>query len=239
VTSICCISNTLGIVFGYLCPTFFLNNKMEDQEFKNQIENYLITETIISACLCIPVIIFMKSKPDKPPSNSQYHYQSPPFKECLKMMIKNKSFLKLLISFTCILGYFNVYGTIVNEYFSRYGLDEDQTSYVAVVANVLAIISCLITSIILDKFKNYKKAFIILNLIGFFSHIAMTVLLEILEDNRFIVLTIFWSLCSLSILPIYTLSMDFVCELTYPVGESISGGFIMCFNQISGIIGVK
>jgi hypothetical protein len=33
--------------------------------------------------------------------------------------------------------------------------------------------------------------------------------------------------------------MDFVCELTYPVGESISGGLIMISSQISGIISVK
>ncbi len=210
---------------------------MGDQEFKSQMEVYLMAELIISAILCIPVIIFMKSKPDKPPSNSQYHYQSPPLLECVKKMLKNKSFLKLLVSFTCILGYFNVYGTIINGYFSKYGLDEDQTSYVAGVANVMAIISCIITSIILDKSKNYKKAFIILNVIVFISHILMTVLLEVV-DNAYIIFFIFWSICSLCILPIYTLSMDFVVELTYPVGESISGGFIMCFNQISGIIGV-
>ena len=36
----------------------------------------------------------------------------------------------------------------------------------------------------------------------------------------------------------YTTGMDFVCELTYPVGESISEGLIMSSNQISGIIGI-
>ena len=38
--------------------------------------------------------------------------------------------------------------------------------------------------------------------------------------------------------PIYTSGMDFVCEITYPVGESISEGVIMTFNQIMGIIGI-
>ena len=38
--------------------------------------------------------------------------------------------------------------------------------------------------------------------------------------------------------PIYTTGMDYVAEMTYPVGESISGGLIMCFNQIFGIIGI-
>ena len=32
--------------------------------------------------------------------------------------------------------------------------------------------------------------------------------------------------------------MDFVCEITYPVGESISEGIIMSFNQIMGIFGI-
>ncbi len=38
--------------------------------------------------------------------------------------------------------------------------------------------------------------------------------------------------------PIYTSGMDFVCEITYPVGESTSEGIIMSFNQIMGIIGI-
>ena len=36
--------------------------------------------------------------------------------------------------------------------------------------------------------------------------------------------------------PIYTTSMDYVIELTYPVGESISEGLIMTGNQLFGVI---
>ena len=209
---------------------------MNDDIYRNQIEKYLLTEAIISLCLCLPLIFLMKSKPKVPPSNSQYNYESPPLKECIKIMIKNKSFIKFLISFTFVLGYFNCYGTIVNSYFSKYNLNLDETSYVAGCANIFAILNCFISSLIVDKFKNYKKVFIILNTIGLVSHICMTVLLELVPDSSFLIFIIFWTICSMTILPIYTLSMDFVCELTYPVGESISGGFIMSFNQISGII---
>jgi MFS family permease len=154
-------------------------------------------------------------------------------------MMKNKNFVKLLISFTCIMGYLNLYGTIVNEYFSMYKLTDDQTSYIAGTANVFAIIGTLIISAILDKYKNYRKAFLILNFIGIICHSLMTLLIELYEEQAFYILIILWTLCSTSILPIYTCSMDFVVELTYPVGESISGGFIMSFNQISGIIAVS
>ncbi len=238
-TSLLCISSILGIIFGYTCPTFFFTDNMSEKEFKNNMINYLFVEAIISTSLCIPVIIFIKSKPEKAPSNSQLNYDSPPLKECLNMMIKNKSLLKFLFSFTGILSYFNVYGTITNGYFSQYGLKDDETSYISGFSNAMAIISSIVTSIILDKYKIYKKAFIILIVFAILSHLSMTIFLETQIENKFYFVLFLCSLICSSILPIYTVGMDFVCELTYPVGESISGGFIMSFNQIFGVIGVK
>jgi len=153
-------------------------------------------------------------------------------------MFRNKNFILLLISFTCILGYFNLYGTIINELFTRYPLTEKEMSTIGGFANILALIGVLSISALIDKYKKYKKSFIILNIIGIISHVGMTFFLEYIEKNLFIYISILWSICSIAILPIYTCSMDLVCELTYPVGETISGGFIMTCTQISGIISV-
>jgi len=154
-------------------------------------------------------------------------------------MFRNKNFILLLISFTCILGYFNLYGTILNELFTKYSLSEKEMSLIGGFANCLALIGVLLISALIDKYKKYRISFLILNTIGIFSHIGMTLALEYIKNNLFLYITVLWSLCSISILPIYTCSMDFVCELTYPVGESISGGLIMISSQISGIISVK
>jgi Na+/melibiose symporter-like transporter len=153
-------------------------------------------------------------------------------------MFKNKSFITLLISFTCILGFFNLYGTIGVTYFGMYTRKGEDVSYVVGVANFAGIIGCIIVSVILDKYKTYKKAFLILNIIGIISQILLTVLLEEVEGYGYILLFILWTMVSVTVLPIYTCCMDFVCELTYPVGESISGGLIMSCTQISGIITV-
>lgn len=153
-------------------------------------------------------------------------------------MFGNKNFILLLFSFSCILGYFNLYGTILNELFTRYSLTEWEMSMIGGFANILALIGVLTISAVIDKYKKYKISFIILNTIGIISHIGMTFCLEYLEKNLFVYISILWSICSIAILPIYTCSMDFVCEITYPVGESISGGFIMTCTQISGIISV-
>ena len=82
---------------------------MGSEEFKSKMVTYLTTEAIISVVICLFVVLFMRSKPKIPPSKSQNHYQSPPIWDCLKLMIKNKNFIKLLISFTCVLSYLNVY----------------------------------------------------------------------------------------------------------------------------------
>lgn len=143
------------------------------------------------------------------------------------------------MAFTCILGYFNLYGTILNELFTKYYLTEREMSLIGGISNGIALIGIMLISMIIDKYRKYKFSFITLNIVGIISHISMMLVLEYVKENLYIYVAILWSICSVSILPIYTCSMDFVCELTYPVGESISGGFIMTCTQISGIIAVN
>ena len=152
-------------------------------------------------------------------------------------MFKNKNFIKILICVFCILGFFNLYGTILNELLTRYGYSEKETSLVGGAANFIALFGVYTISILIDKYKKYKLSFIILNILGLISHIFFCLQLEFLEKNA-IFLLIIWSFTSSATLPIYTCSMDFVCEITYPVGETISGGLIMTATQISGIIAV-
>jgi Na+/melibiose symporter-like transporter len=204
--------------------------------YKEKMVTYLTIEAIISASAALLIILFFRSKPKIPPSNSQNDYQSPPLMICLKMMLKNKSFLLLLLNFTCVLTYLNVYGTILNECFGRYNFADQQTSTIGVIANAISIIGSLGASMIIDKLKNYKTVQIFMNFAGLISHITMSIILETVPaNNSFVIIIILWSICNTSIITTYTSCMDLVIEITYPVGESISGGFIMMVNQITGI----
>jgi FLVCR family MFS transporter 7 len=167
------------------------------------------------------------------------NYTSPPFKTCMKLLFKNKNFIKLLIIFTCVLGYFNLYGTIVNEYLMSYGFSNDQTTIVGGTSQFCGITGTVLVSIFIDKFKKYKLIFLILNIIGLICHVAMTMLIELFTEYGFIIVMFLWSIATISIIPIYACSFDFVIELTYPIGESISGGLIMSCSQISGIVAVR
>ena len=238
VTSICCVANTIGVLFGYIFHTLFIDNDSYGQKYKDEFYDYVFWEFILVAILCVPTFFFIYSKPKEAVSYSQKDYKSPPLKESLKLLFHNKNFVKFLICSTCIIGFFNIYGTILNPYLALYDISDDDASYAAAAANGFGILSSLIVSVILDKSKAYRNTMVILNIFGLLFMIVLTVLLETVDSKPFIQAIVLFSCIIAFIVPIYTTGMDYVCELTYPVGESISGGLIMCFNQLSGIIGI-
>ena len=67
VTSICITSNTLGIIFGYIFPSFFINIEDDLNTYKGEMYKYLLWVLVINIVLSLPTVIFFKSKPKNPP----------------------------------------------------------------------------------------------------------------------------------------------------------------------------
>ena len=240
VTSICCVSNTIGVMFGYIIHDFIIEeNTVNPKIWKDSFEFYLLIEFIITIFLCSIFICLMRNKPEHPPSMSQSNYEPMKLKEGLKTLKSNKDFLKILISLTCIVGFINIFGTIFNSYMALYKIKDSTATYTAAAANFLGIIAALVVGKIIDKSKKYKVAMIVCNIISLIIFIITLILMETV-NKKYLGITSFicYTLVIGSSVPIYTSGMDFVCEKTYPVGESISEGVIMTCNQIMGIIGI-
>ena len=66
-----------------------------------------------------------------------------------------------------------------------------------------------------------------------------TILIEIIKTKYLYLIAGFgYTLIIMFAVPIYTSGMDFVCEITFGVGESTSEGIIMISNQAVGILGI-
>jgi sugar phosphate permease len=240
VTSICCVSNTIGVMFGYIFHVFFIEeNTVNPKIWKDSFQFYLIMEFIITFFSCLLFMTLMRNKPKFPPSYSQQNYKILSLKEGLQSLKKDTNFIKLLISLTCIVGFINIFGTIFNSYMALYKIKDSSATYTAATANLVGIVAALFVGHIIDKSKKYKYAMIICNIISLCTFIVTLILMETINQKY---LSIASFICYTLIIgfsvPIYTSGMDFVCEITYPVGESISEGVIMTFNQIMGIIGI-
>jgi Na+/melibiose symporter-like transporter len=94
---------------------------------------------------------------------------------------------------------------------------------------------------LLDKYKKFKLFMIVMAIVGSVFQALLTLLLELSVNhksvNAYAVGMVMYSLVNAIVIPFYTIGMNYACEITYPVGESINGGIMMSMSQISGIAG--
>ena len=123
---------------------------------------------------------------------------------------------------------------------SLYSITRKQSIYIYGLSSAIGFISSVIISFIVDKFKIFKLIIIILCISGTIFQAILTFLLELIKPknlNAYAIGLIFYSLINATIIPFYTIGMNYACEITYPAGESINGGFMMIMPQLLGIIG--
>ena len=242
VTSICCLSNTIGVMVGFVIHTFVLEeNTVNPKIFKRDFRTYIIIEAAISVAFGLLFIFFIKEKPEKPPSLSQENQTQnrQSFFEDLSQLKKNKNFIYLFISLSCVVGFMNIVATIFNAYMALYKIKDMSASYISAIANIVGIISALIIGLIIDKFKKYRISIMICNIIAIVCYFITMFLMESIKSkNLYLVAGIGYTLIFGACVPIYSSGMDLVCEITYGVGESTSDGIIMIGNQAIGIIGI-
>jgi len=242
ICTICCLADTVGIFVGFLWNLAFIKEIATQDEFKDQVFKYMLSEFILNLVFCLPAFFIFKDKPDIPPSPSQAEDNSekPDLIKSLKMLFTNIRFIYLLIATLFVVGYYDVMGTIINSLFDMYGVTGQQSSVIYAVSSVAGMISSLVISWLLDKYKKFKLFMIILCLLGTLFQALFTLLLELVESrnlNAYAIGLVLYTLVNMIVVPFYTIGMNYACEITYPVGESINGGIMMTMSQLSGIGG--
>ena len=76
---------------------------------------------------------------------------------------------------------------------------------------------------------------------GVILQLIFTFLLELSlrnsSFNPYTISMIMYTLVNMIVIPFYTIGMNYACEITYPLGESLNGGLMMTMSQLSGIGG--
>lgn len=245
VTAICCVANALGVLFGFIFHLFIIDDnvdpKKDPEKYKDMFFDYIFWEFIVNLVCCIPTFFIFRNKPKIPPSPSQNEEKSLSLFQSVKNLMKNSKFIFLLISTFFVVGYYNVYGTILNSYLALYGISDNQASIVYGVASGVGIVASLFISSLVDKYKKFKLFLIILVLSGTLSQVLFTLLLELslhhVWMNKYAISLVMYTIVNVLVISFYTIGMNYACEITYPVGESTNGGFMMSMSQISGIVG--
>ena len=256
ICTLCCLSDTIGIFIGFLWNIMFIDeNEKNREEYKNQVFNYMLSEFILCFFFCLPSFFILKDKPNIPPSPSQSQETRSSSTisnrlsliQSLKLLFTNIRFVYLLLSTFFVVGYYNVIGTIINSLFGLYSISGNDSNIIFFVSSFLGMISSIYISKLVDKYKKFKLSMIVLCVSGTCFQILLTILLEICKPDKekeneyskleFVIALIIYSLINIVVTPFYTIGMNYACEITYPVGESINGGLMISMSQISGIGG--
>ena len=256
ICTLCCLSDTIGIFIGFLWNIMFIDeNEKNREEYKNQVFNYMLSEFILCFFFCLPSFFILKDKPNIPPSPSQSQETRSSSNisnrltliQSLKLLFTNIRFVYLLLSTFFVVGYYNVIGTIINSLFGLYSISGNDSNIIFFVSSFLGMISSIYISKLVDKYKKFKLSMVVLCVSGTCFQILLTILLEICKPDKekenvyskleFVIALIIYSLINIVVTPFYTIGMNYACEITYPVGESINGGLMISMSQISGIGG--
>ena len=240
ICTICCLADNFGIFVGFLWNQAFVDEKAEKEEYKNQIFNYILSEFILNIIFCLPAFFIIKNKPEIPPSPSQEKNEELGLIISLKMLFKNKRFVYLLISTLFVVGYYSIMGTIITALLDLYLINTKQSDIIYAVSSIISMIASIIISWLLDKYKKFKLFMILLCILGTLFQALFTFLLELSKTKDFSaygISLILYTLVNVVVVPFYTIGMNYACEITYPVGESINGAIMMTMSQISGIGG--
>ena len=240
ITTIGCLAVTTGALVGFLWNLIFVDEEAEKEKYKDQVFNYFLSEFILNIVFCVPSFFITKDKPEIPPSPSQENFEEkiPGLVESLKLLYTNFRFICLFIAYLLVIGYFDIMSTIINSLLDLYNITGNQSSVIYAVASVVGMISSLVISWILDKYQKFKLVLLLLTVSGAVFQGLFTLLLELIESkdlNGYAIGLILYSLINISIISFYSIGMNYACEITYPVGESVNGSIMATSPQILAI----
>lgn len=246
-TSIGVFGNQLGIGFGFLTPPFlvFIDNI---DSMKMGFYYLYIGMAILSTATLTLTIIFVKDKPEIPPSISQLEMLKNTqaklenetnlsdfrnFKNSFLNLIKNGNFILILMSYGINVGVFYSLSTLLNTTISEFYKNENQKiGYFGLILIVSGLFGSILGGVVLDKFKKFKLVTIIFCICSLASMILFSITLTV--DINIIFGTIF--LLGFFLTGYLPVGFDLAAEVTYPEPEGLSTGLLNTSAQIFGLL---
>ena len=131
-----------------------------------------------------------------------------------------------------MLGFANTYGSVSGILVVALGYNDDVSSLFGIMFIVGAIVGAAVFGTLVEIFKMYKSATIIICGMGALASAFVEYSLYI-ESIVLACISFVFTGAALALLPV---GIDFAVELTYPVAESISTGLLMSTGNFIGMI---
>lgn len=226
-TTVGTMSNPLGVAIGFLLPAFIVTANKSS----SQIVLLMLVEAIICTVMFVLILFLFTKAPKHPPSISASQKREE-FWPALKKVFKNKSFLCLLVAFSFGQGAVNALATLIDLISRPYNFSTFDNSVFGGLLIICGLVGAGIVGTIVTITHKYKCTSILIS-IGALS--TFVIFIFTLPYETLWISCISVSLLGLFLTPILPISYEFGIELTYPIGEAMTGGILNSGGQLVGI----
>lgn len=151
------------------------------------------------------------------------------------LLLKNSNFNYLLIYFSILVGFFTFFNALFNDFLNAYSFSADDANRYSAASNFAAIPGNIIFVVIGSKIKKFKIFLIIANILFIFLFVTLTLSLELGIKHPAVYYILFCGIGAVNSAA-YIMSLDFACEITYPIDESMSTGLLFIMSQLLGYV---
>ena len=222
-TTVCSIANPIGVAIGFLFPSFFIDDDDEGEIARQHIQESFFYQAIIGTVLGVVCLIFFRSKPPTPPSNTADGMRDP-FGKSVRELFGNKNFLVLLVVFGGVLGVFNTLGTVISEIGNAYEYTTDDFSMFGALFIVGGVIGSFVFGVYVDVTKRFQKSVL---LICCLSVVTFGAFMIVINLEIALLVAAACAFVGGTMVPILPVGFEYAIEITYPIGEAMSAGVLM------------
>ncbi|XP_050309851.1 uncharacterized MFS-type transporter C09D4.1 isoform X2 [Anthonomus grandis grandis] len=236
VSSACSIGvfgNQIGIALGFVIPPMIVTGGDPD-EITKQLYILFIGVAVLTSIILVLVLIFFKNGPPTPPSYSaqQEEKDEVSFMQSLKNLIKNRSFMLLLVAYGINVGVFYAISTLLSEIISKYYVGHDQDAgRIGLVITVAGMVGSVCCGYVLDRFRKFKETTIV---VYAFSLAGMLIFTFTLDKGLYVVYVVS-GLLGFFMTGLLPVGFELGSELTYPEPEGTQAGLLNAASQVFGI----
>lgn len=209
-----------GILLGISLTPFLANG--------HGIDGMLYIYGIVSLVIAVIFFIFARERPLTPPCRPDQEERAIAI-DGIKLLFRNKDFLLLMIIFFVGLGVFNSVTTWIENILSPRGFSAEEAGITGGLMIIGGIFGALVMPFLSDRYKK-RIPFIVIALAG-----ATAGLAGVTYATSYGLLLFSAAAFGFFLLSSGPIGFQYGAEVTFPVSEGTSNGFLLLMGQISGI----
>ena len=235
-TTIGLLFNILGVALGFALPSSIVRETTDRKYLEEDLKLLFLVQFIMNLIAFLLTILFFREKPVTSPSPIIREESKESFTKILKLLISNKYFMVVANAYSLYYGLCCAVTVIVSSLVSiNYGNGYSSLiGWMGCFYNIAACITSVFLAIWLDRYKKFQIGAILLTLGSVVMWTTFVIVLNYVHS--FVAVFILFVLFGFVGVSYFATGVEQVAEMTYPVPEEISSGFLLTLANLYATI---